>query len=312
MHLGVQDLYFVIALFAAGVLGGYTGGLFGIGGGTVTVPILVTLFPFFGVQHSVVMHMAVGTSLALLTPNTYASVRKQWKMGNFDKPLFKSWMPFIIVGALIGVSVVKFLPTLYLKIIFAIYLYLSFLLVALKRGPESEVEGKPHGISKVIAGFVIGAVSVFLGTGGGTFTTPYCRMHNYPMKKAIALSSATGLVIGVIGTIGVIIGGWGVPGRAPYSFGFVNILAFVLMAPILMFMAPHGVRMANKLSKRKLQWVYAVFLLVVAAYMTFLVFHSSATSPKHPTHLCSVFKEKPSWYWAAKETQIKRERPRNH
>ena len=274
MHLGIQDLYFVIALLFAGLLGGYTGGLFGIGGGTVIVPMLVTVFPFFGTTHAALLHMAIGTSLALLIPNTYVSVRKQYKMGNFDAALFKSWVPFIIIGALIGVSVVKFVPTLYLKIIFAAYLYLAFLLVALKKERDTDIVGRPHGIGKDIAGIVFGVTAIFLGIGAGTFTVPYCRFCNYPMKKAIAISSATGLVIGIIGTVGVIISGWGVSGRAPYSLGFVNIIAFVLMTPVLIFISPHGVAMANRVSRTVLQWLYAGFLLLVAVYMTYLVFQA--------------------------------------
>ena len=81
-------------------------------------------------------------------------------------------------------------------------------------------------------------------------------------------------MIGIIGTVGVIISGWGVSGRAPYSLGFVNIIAFVLMTPVLVFISPHGVAMANRLPRVTLQWLYAGFLLLVAVYMTYLVFQA--------------------------------------
>lgn len=272
MHIGIVDLYLIIALIVAGIIGGYTGGLFGIGGGTILVPIFLTIFPFVGTAHTVVMHNAVGTSLALLVPNTLMAFRKQYKMGNIDFSLLKRWLPFIIIGAIIGVSVVRFIPTLYLKIIFAAYLYLSFIFIFLKKEVSEELEGKPHGYLMGIAGVLIGGLSVFLGTGGGTFTVPYTQLHNYPMKKAIALSSATGVFIGVIGTIGVIISGMHMPGRAPYSLGFVNILAFVIVLPFVIFFAPYGVKAANKMNKKLLKRIYAVFLLLVAFYMTAQIF----------------------------------------
>jgi len=274
MHIGIIDLYLVIGLIVAGIIGGYTGGLFGIGGGTILVPIFLTIFPFVGTAHTVVMHNAVGTSLALLIPNTLMALRKQYKMGNIDFSLLKRWLPFIVIGAVIGVSIVKFIPTIYLKIIFASYLYASFIFIALKKEVAKELEGRPHGYLMGVAGIIIGGISVFLGMGGGTFTVPYTQLYNYPMKKAIALSSATGVFIGIIGTIGVIISGMHVPGRAPYSLGFVNGVAFVIVLPFVIFFSPYGVRMANRMKKIKLKRVYAVFLLLVAFYMTAQIFLS--------------------------------------
>lgn len=274
MPIGIDDLYFVIFLLIAGVAAGYVGGLFGIGGGTLLVPIFLTIFPYFHTAHTVVMHVAVGTSLALLIPNTAMSAYKQYKAGNIDFTLLKRWMPFIVIGAVIGVSIIKFIPTLYLKIIFACYLYASFAFVAFKKERETDVEGAPHGITMGVVGTLIGGFSVLLGSGGGTFSVPFMKLYHYPMKRAIAFASATGIFIGLIGTIGVIIAGWDVAGRTPYSLGFVNILGFVIMLPTILWSSPRGVNLANRLPKRKLQWIFAAFLLTVAVYMTYLVFRS--------------------------------------
>ncbi|WP_423063195.1 sulfite exporter TauE/SafE family protein [Candidiatus Paracoxiella cheracis] len=272
MHFGIIDIYLVLALIVAGIIAGYSGGLFGIGGGAVLVPVFLTIFPFVGTAHAAVMHIAVGTSLALLVPNTLVAFLKQYKMGNIDFNLLKRWLPFVVVGATIGASVVEFIPTVYLKVIFATYLYASFMFIALKKEVAKEFEGKPHGYSIGIAGILIGCFSVFLGMGGGTFTVPYTQLHNYPMRKAIALSSATGVFIGIIGTIGVIISGLHVPGRAPHSLGFVNVIAFIIVLPFIIFFSPYGVRTANRLKRKNLKRMYAAFLLIVAFYMTAQIF----------------------------------------
>ncbi len=272
MHIGIHDIYFILALVATGALAGYTGGLFGVGGGAVLVPVLITIFPFFGASHAAVMHGAVGTSLALLVPNTFMSARKQYRMGNIEFPLVKRWLPFVVLGALIGVSIVKFIPTLYLKIFFALYLYVSFLFFLLKKELHEEIHGKPHGYAMGIVGSMIGCFSVLLGMGGGTFTVPYTQIHNYPIKKAVALSSTTGFFIGVVGTVGVIISGLGVPGRVPYSLGFVNLLAFIIMLPLVLVFPGYGVRTANHIDKKTLKRAYTIFLLVIALYMTSQIF----------------------------------------
>src|SRR5262249_36865528 len=62
-----------VAAFAlVGLASGFVSGLFGVGGGIVRIPIFVYLLPLFGVAHPVMMHVAVGTSVALVIPSAIA------------------------------------------------------------------------------------------------------------------------------------------------------------------------------------------------------------------------------------------------
>jgi uncharacterized membrane protein YfcA len=58
--------------------------------------------------------------------------------------------------------------------------------------------------------------------------------------------------------------GWGDPGLPPYSIGFVNIPAMLLIVPTSVLAAPFGVRLAHRLSRRQLEVAFGLFLLVVA------------------------------------------------
>ena len=55
---------FIMALSAVPV--GFMAGLFGIGGGLITVPVLFYIFNFIGLDQEFIMHLAVGTSFRLL------------------------------------------------------------------------------------------------------------------------------------------------------------------------------------------------------------------------------------------------------
>ena len=82
-----------IGVFAlVGVGSGFVSGLFGIGGGIVRIPL-------FGVAHSVMMHVAVGTSMALVLPSAIASTRKQLALGNLDLSFFRTWAVGILIGS---------------------------------------------------------------------------------------------------------------------------------------------------------------------------------------------------------------------
>ena len=66
-----------IGAFAlVGLASGFASGLFGIGGGIVRIPIFIYLLPLFGVAHPVLMHVAVGTSMALVLPSAMASTSR--------------------------------------------------------------------------------------------------------------------------------------------------------------------------------------------------------------------------------------------
>jgi len=84
-------VYYFLILIGVGALAGYVAGRFGIGGGFVLVPAFVTVFPYFGTSHEVLMHAAVGTCLAVIVPGAVMSARKQYQQGNLDIRLLRSW-----------------------------------------------------------------------------------------------------------------------------------------------------------------------------------------------------------------------------
>ena len=53
---------------------GFVAGLFGIGGGLITVPILFYIFSSIGIESSYIMHLAVGTSFGIIIPTSIVSV----------------------------------------------------------------------------------------------------------------------------------------------------------------------------------------------------------------------------------------------
>lgn len=276
-ELGIQGhAIYLLALVCVGVLGGFVAGLFGIGGGFVLVPAFVTVFPYFGTSHAVLMHAAVGTCLALIVPGAVMSTREQHRQGNLDTVLLRSWLPAVCIGIVIGAALMRVVPTTALKLLFVAFLFCSTIYSLFKKKGEGAGEGTPPPLARNIGGTLIGALSVMLGIGGGTFSVPFYRFFHYPLKRAIALSSATGVFIGLGGAVGAVATGWDVAGRPPHSLGYVSVSAFLILAPCMMIFAPLGSRSANRLAEGTLDRVYTAFLAGMTLYMAYQTYQGMA------------------------------------
>ena len=255
-----------IGIFALVGLGsGFVSGLFGIGGGIVRIPLFVYLLPLFGVAQSVMMHVAVGTSMALVLPSAIAATRKQLALGNLDLAFFRTWAVGILIGVLVGTALLPYASTELLQVIFAIFMVTVGVYEGFLKDRLVFARTPPQGAKKVGVASAIGCLAALTGTGGGTMATPILQAFSMKMQAAIAVSSATGLVSGTVATVGAIAGGWHALGLPSYSLGYVDLAIFAAMMPTIMIAAPVGVWVGHILSETWLRRIYTVLLFVIAA-----------------------------------------------
>ena len=250
-----------------GCVAGFTGGLFGMGGGVVLVPTLLGVFHFLGSDPTTSMKQAVATSLLLVIPAGVGAVRKQWSLHNLDLQFCKRWVPYVAIGAFFGVLLSLVFSGGALKITFLVYLLLCIVILLVLKEKKGLGQGRPHGWVRRSGGLFIGAFSVMLGIGGGTLTVPFLKLNKCPIRQALGLSSATTIGVGLIGSLGMIVIGLGHENLAAYSLGFVNLPAAAVIAPFMFWLSPHGVSCAHKVSRRWLNLLYIIFLAVVFGYM---------------------------------------------
>ena len=244
---------------------GFVAGLFGIGGGLITVPFLYYIFGSLEIDQQYIMHLAVGTSFAIIIPTSIVSVLTHHKFNAVDFNIVKNYGIFVIIGVIIGTIFAAILKTKSLILFFSIViLFLGIYLVLIKEREQNTIsEMKLH--LKVPFGFVVGFISAIMGIGGAVMNVPILKFFGYSINKAIGSAAAIGFLIALFGTIGFLISGSYLKTNLPLSIGFLNIPAFLIFIPITTFMARLGARTVHKIDKNKISKFFGIFLLIVAA-----------------------------------------------
>jgi len=265
-------LWLVPLLLLAGAVAGLLAGLLGVGGGIVIVPALYHIFGYLGIDDSVRMHLAVGTSLATIIPTSIRSVLAHRERGSFDKTLFMAWVPGIVVGVMLGTWLANLAEFSMLTLVFATVALLVSGYMALGNPAWKLADGLPANPGNSLIASVVGSISAMMGIGGGTLSVPILNAYGVPIHRSVGTAAGFGLVIAVPGTLGFIIGGWGNPALPDFSFGFVNWLGFVLIVPATVLMVPTGAKLAHSLSQTGLRRAFAVFLGFTALRMFYDIF----------------------------------------
>ena len=251
------------------VLGAFSGtmaGLLGVGGGLIIVPVLAWLFTSNGVAPGIIMHLAIGTSLAIIVVTSVSSVLAHHRHGAVQWTVFRQLTPGIIVGALTGAVIADALSSDVLRIVFGLFVLAIAAQMGFGRNPAPH-RRLPAAVGMNLSGTVIGSVSALMGIGGGSLTVPFLSWCNVSLRQAVATSAACGLPIAVAGTAGFVVMGWNEDMLPDKAFGYVYVPALVSVIITSMLFAPVGARLAHRLPVATLKRVFAIFLVLVGLNM---------------------------------------------
>ncbi|HWE05905.1 MAG TPA: sulfite exporter TauE/SafE family protein [Rhizomicrobium sp.] len=261
--LGVLALGLVIA----GVVGGLAAGMLGVGGGIVVVPVLYHVMATLGVDQSVRMHVAIGTSLAAIIPASLVSVRAHHNTGGVDATLVHRWAVPLLAGTVIGSVVFASAGERTLAIIFALLALPVALFLAL-RGRDRRVAAH---LSERIHGFVlpvlIGGASAATGMGGATLASTSLISFGARAEATVGNASALGAIVALPAALGAVVAGLHAPALPPWSLGYVSLPGLVLIAPVLLVAEPAGAALAHMIDMKRLHLVFAALVAIITARM---------------------------------------------
>jgi uncharacterized protein len=266
---GSQLLFFGLALALAGATAGLLAGLFGVGGGTVIVPVLYEVFGFLEMPEDLRMPICIGTSLAVIVPTSISSFHAHHRRGAADMSVLRSWAIPIMVGVAAGSFLAHFVPAATFKIVFVLIAAVMVMhLIWKERFPLLGSE-LPNGHRLAGYGLSIGASASLMGVGGGILSNLIMSLYGRPIHEAIATSSGVGVLVSVAGTIGYMAAGWDKVGLPPLSLGFVSLLGALLLIPTSLLTARFGAALAHQLSKSRLEFAFAIYLTVISVRFMF-------------------------------------------
>ena len=249
---------------------GLLAGLFGIGGGSVIVPVLYEVFRTLDVPEEVRMQLCVGTSIAVIVPTAIRSYLTHRAKGLVIPRVIRLWALPAVLGVGCGAVIAAFAPPTVFVLAFVVtasFVAVKFLFAGDRWNLGADL---PGAVPMALYGFGIGLGGSLMGVSGGALSTIVLTVYGKPIHNAVATSAGLGVPVTIAGTIGYILAG--LPHQAllpPFSLGFVSLIGLVVMAPVSSFIAPYGARLAHRLSRRTLEIAFGCYLLLVS--LRFLV-----------------------------------------
>ena len=184
-NLDQNQIIFVVFIMALSAIPvGFMAGLFGIGGGLITVPVLFYIFNFIGVDQQFIMHLAVGTSFSIIIPTSIISTMTHMKYKAVDFKIVKTFGLFVILGVILGTLFAANLKTASLILFFSamtMFFSIIFLTSKEKINPEKR---EINLFSRIILGFSSGQMCSTLGHNHPTLIEAVMRagekvIHHY-------------------------------------------------------------------------------------------------------------------------------------
>ena len=253
----------ILALyFVAGCAAGFCGGLLGIGGRLVLVPVLALLFAAQHIADPLVMPLALGTSLASIVFTSVSSARAHHVRGAVNWLLVRRMVPGLIMGAALS----AYCSSGVLKVFFL--LFAAAAATQMLFGSQPQAARRLPGAAPLFAvGGVIAGVASLAGVGGASIAVPFMTWCSMPMRHAIGTASAFGLPIALGGAAVFVVNGWALTNLPPLSVGFVHLPALAAIVAGSVLAVPPGAALSHRLPVSALKKVFALVMYGVAGEM---------------------------------------------
>jgi hypothetical protein len=239
-------------LISLGLCVGFLSGLFGIGGGTILVPLLL----MFGYETKI----AIGISVVQMVFSSIYGSYLNNKKGTLDVIMVFTIGSGGFAGALLSGSITSFFSDTTLQIVFLMFAVFALLRLFM----TTHVHKDKREVNKVILfviGFIIGAISMTIGVGGSLILVPILvGFLHVPLKNA----TSAGLFFVVFSSVS---------GLISHSLhGHVDYASGVIIGIASLFGVYLGIHLKHKLDVKLQKRLLTIFYLIIVLYLTYKIF----------------------------------------
>lgn len=249
-----------LVLVLAGVVIGAIGGLLGIGGGVVAVPVLLSVLGGGTLTPDRLLPVCIGTAHLVVALSALPAAWGHARGGTLDRSLLRAWTPSVVAGGLGGLVLARFLSPGLSVGMFGVLVALLALRMGLAPGIvlAEAPPGPPLGL---VPPLLVGVLAAALGIGAGTLSGPVLGMFRVPLLRAagagamfnLAVAAPAALVFALAPNAGL-----------PDAVGQVALGAVALLALPAMVTAPLAARFSSRLPERLLRLLFAGGLTLIA------------------------------------------------
>jgi len=244
----------VLGCLMSGALIGFTGGVLGIGGGLLAIPLL-------GLIMNMDQQAAQGTALIMVLPAVLMTVRQYNQQDKIDLKAAAAGAAGSIVCTWIGAQIALGLDPSRLRLIYTGFvLFIAiFYIVQSQWRPAAGGGPKPRRKTQdfhkgwfALIGMIAGMAGGIFGVGGSVLVVPILTT-----VFRLTQTGAQGLALTMIipGTIVALIT-YAAHGQADWLLGLPLAVGSI-------FLVPYGVRLAYALPEPRLKLAFACMLLVI-------------------------------------------------
>ena len=264
----MEPVFFIVACAVLGLVSGFLGGLLGIGGGIVIVPVLVLLLDRAGVfTPTEATIVAVATSLATIVFTSASAAIAHVRANRVDWPIVWGWVVFLLVGSFLAGAIAPALPAGVFRGGIAVFLAVVAVVMLTDWRPDPSRQ-RPGPLGWGTIGVAAGTTAGLAGIGGGNVMVPTLVYFNTPIHRATAISSTLGVPIAAAGVAGYALLPTDLPERE-LMLGYVHLPTFGAIVVASVLAAPFGVRAAQRFSSAGLKRAFGVLLIFVALRMAY-------------------------------------------
>lgn len=264
--LGIYPLDVCVALLATGLGIGVLGGLLGVGGGILAVPVLLEVFGSMRVPSSELLSLCVGTAQASVLIASLTAAFAHWRARTIDGPLVRQWLPSLLLGTAVGLALGPHAPAKLLTGLFAVIAAGLGLKMAL--GPRLVLSRHPpRGFAAQVPPGLVGVLAAALGVGGGTLSTPVLALFSFPIQRAVGAGALFNVVIALPATLAFLTMGWHATGRPADAVGDVALFCVAALSLPALFVAPIAARWSTRVPVMLLRQSFALCLCAIAVRM---------------------------------------------